>query len=73
MLQFQSFSEIFRQLVKEKTDQKAMGSFFSLNRTNTFLYRSLQHLDTERIKAGDEAHNTDILWVKMLAEHLQTA
>ena len=29
--------------------------------------------DTEWITAGDEAHNTDILPVKMSAEHLKTA
>ena len=39
----------------------------------THLYRSLQPWDTEWIKAGDEAHNMDILRVKTLAEHLQTA
>ena len=50
----------------------AMGSFFSINSTNTFILIS-QHWDTEWIKAGDEAHNADILQVKMLAEHLQTA
>ena len=43
-----------------------------MNGTKT-LYRSLQYWDTEWMKAGDEAHNTDILRVKMLAEHLQTA
>ena len=71
MLQFRSFGKIFSYLVRNRTDQKAMGRFFSINGTDT--YRSLRHWDTEWIKAGDEAHNKDILRVKMLAEHLQTA
>ena len=53
-----------------------MGSFFSTNSTDTFIYIpyiSLQAWDTEWIKACNEAHNKDILRVKMLAEHLQTA
>ena len=56
MLQFRSFSKISRKLVRDKTDQKAMGSYFSVDGTDTFIYRSLQHWDTEWIIAGDEAH-----------------
>ena len=33
-----------------------MGCNFSINSTKTFTYRSLQHWDTEWIKAGEEAH-----------------
>ena len=33
-----------------------MGCVFRINSTKTFTYRSLQHWDTEWIKAGDEAH-----------------
>ena len=46
---------------------------FSIKTVPTHIYRSLQHWDTEWIIAGDEAHNTVILRVKMLAEHLKTA
>ena len=30
------------------------------------------HRDTEWLILGDEAHDEDILWVKMFAEHLKT-
>ena len=46
---------------------------FSVQTVSTHLYRSLQHWDTEWIIAGDEAHNIDIIQVKMLAERLKTA
>ena len=61
-------------LIRDKTDKKAMGSFFIINGTvPTHLCRSLQHWDTEWVKAGDEEHNMNFLRVKVLAEHLQTA
>ena len=60
MLQFRSFSKISRYEVRDETDKKAIGSFFGIT-VPTHLYRSLQHWDTEWIKAGNEAHNTDIL------------
>ena len=58
-------------LFRDKTDQKAIGSFFSKNSTNTHLYSSLQHWDTDWMIAGDEAHDMDILRVKMSAENLK--
>ena len=54
-----------------QTDQKAIGSFLSIN--TTLIYIEFFNIvkpawDTESIIAGDEAHNKDILRVKMFAE-----
>ena len=58
------------------TGHNAMGSFFSINCTNTFninFFNIIQPAwDTERIIAGDEAHSKDILRMNMSAEHLKT-
>ena len=50
-----------------------MGSFIGIKRYRHIYIYLFNIWDTEWIKAADEAHNTDILRVKMLAEHLQTA
>ena len=59
-----------------QTDQKGTGSFFSINRaTFTWPYIVLLNIiqpawDIKWVIAGDEAHNEEILLVKMFAEHL---
>ena len=58
---------------------RSRASFWFANEqlANQKLYRFLQHhtpcMGDEWMIAGDESNNTDILLVKMFAEHLKTA